>query len=273
MDALTNLDGIVYGLDESAYFAADALSKSKLTNFATMSDEDVEQTAAMQFGSLVHCMLLTPDLTPSRYVKTDLDRKGTKAWAEAEEQAQGAELIKAEEWNKAELMVESIISHNEAWSLIKGCVSEVSCFWTDEETGLRCKARIDILGERMLDLKTCVSAKPSDFAKDIAKRRYHWQDVHYTSGLMSVDPSTIENMVFVAVEKTPKRLMGSGSKLHQIGLYEISTGDRLLAIEQVDYWKRLYKACLDSNDWPTYSRQIETISLPAWAHYEDQRFA
>jgi|GEM_PF-5009169 len=87
---------------------------------------------------------------------------------------------------------------------------ELTIFWTDKETGLLLKVRIDFLTITKdmaipLDIKTCMKAEEYTFAKDAGNRLYHVQAAMYMDGLnMALSPilkEPIESFVFVACEK------------------------------------------------------------------------
>ncbi len=264
-----DISGIAYGLSDEAYFAHPALNKSTLSSFAGLEDQELEETAAMAFGSLTHCALLKPELLDMLYMRTEVGRRGTKEWAAAEEFAAGRELVKADDWDAAMLVAESVHSHNEAASLLKGAMFEVSVFWTDPETGLECKCRPDILGSELADLKTCVSARSDKFRKELFDRKYDWQDAFYCEGL-NENGLAHNRMVFIAVEKKSKLLAGSLTRRHQIGLFEVSMIDRIRAREEVAEWRRIYAYSKQSGEYPEYARHIQTVERPQWINREGE---
>lgn len=94
--------------------------------------------------------------------------------------------------------------------LLSSGIPEVTIFWTDKETGLLLKARIDLLTittNRIVpsDIKTCLNAQELAFAKDAGNKNYHIQEAMYVEGLnivlSPILPNQIEDFVFIACEK------------------------------------------------------------------------
>ena len=87
--------------------------------------------------------------------------------------------------------------------LLTGGEAEQSCFWRDEETDLLCRARADYKkvtpggSTILIDLKTCLSAEPGKFVKQICNMGYPIQSSMYTEGFKA------QAFAFIAVEKGP----------------------------------------------------------------------
>lgn len=240
------------------YLARDALSVSKLKAFAkapALAHVAKEETAAMRMGSLVHCAVLEPGELDRRYVVTDLDRRGTKAWAAEEEAVEGRELVKRADWDDARRMADAVWAHPIARELLEGCDTEVSAFWTDPETGMECKARADAVNTRLgvlLDVKTACDASPREFERAAAKLRYRTQDAHYREGF------GFSEFVFIAIEK--ESLL--------VACYEFDHMSRVKAEAERRMLMDQYAQCLANNEWPGYPQGITTISTPNWAFQE-----
>lgn len=89
--------------------------------------------------------------------------------------------------------------------LLKNTDKQVSLFWTDEESGLQLKTRPDVNKSKanvLIDIKTCDSADPKDFARSVAKFDYPIQAAiqmrgAIASGLMP----QVDKYYWLAVEK------------------------------------------------------------------------
>lgn len=262
------LNGVAYGLPSESYFSNPALNKSTLTAFAELEDQDKEESKAMIFGSLADCLLLEPDEFGKRYVITDLDRSGTKAWKAEEEAAQGRELVKRPDYDAAMLLAYSV-RESEAAEFLNGAKFQASCFWVDPETGLRCKCRPDVLGTHLADLKSTHSIKPAKFAKTVFDFHYDWADAWYLEGL-AANGMHYDKMVFIAVESKSKLLAGSTGRKHSVGIFEIDPEDREIARRRVSEWRRIYAYSLQTNDWPEHPKGLQTIIRPKWAIVEEE---
>lgn len=240
------------------YFSRPALNASTLKAFAkvpALAHVAREETAAMTLGSLVHCAILEPEELNARYLPTDLDRRGTKAWAEAEANAAGRELVKLADWDTALRMRDSVWANPAAAELLTGALTEQSVFWDDADTGLPCKARADAVNPRLsvlVDVKTAVDASPREFARSFAKFGYGLQDTHYRQGFAAAGMA-VDTMVFLAVEKSAPFL---------VGLYELNADQLAVYTERHQMLVARYAECVKAGEWPGYDQAIQTLELP-----------
>lgn len=248
---------MIENLPSEDYFRRPALSASVLKAFAkcpALAHVQRETTAPMLLGSLVHCAILEPDELDKRYQATSVERRGTKAWTEAEELAEGRELVKLSDFDQALQMREAVWSQPVARELLDGSKTEVSAFW-DDPIGLPCKARADAVNVRLnalIDVKTTTDASPREFARQYAKLGYGLQDVHYRHGF-AANGFEASTMVFIAVESKPPYL---------VALYELNT-DQLSAYQERRsnlVWQ--YRQCADAGSFPGYDTAIQTLDLP-----------
>ena len=109
-----------------------------------------------------------------------------------EARARGAVPILTDEKTEIDAMVAAVRAHPFAGRLFEEGTgtAEASLFWTDEETGVWRRSRLDWLpdnhaGSRMIlpDLKTCKSAQRDEFAKSAANLGYHQQGAYYTDAV------------------------------------------------------------------------------------------
>ena len=213
----------------------------------------VEPTAAMRFGSLTHCATLEPDELLQRYgVAPDRRTKAGKEQAEVMT-ASGIEPVSQADLATALAIAAAVRNHPIAAELLAAGQAEQSYWWTDPDTGLRCKCRPDWLNaETVVDLKTTTDASPTGFARSVASYRYHVQAAHYLSGLNGV-----ERFVFIAVEKTYP---------YAVGVYEL---DDAALTEGHDLRRRdmrRIQTCHAGNRWPGYTDDgVAVLSLPRWA--------
>ena len=177
---------------------------------------DTEPTPALQFGAMVHKLLLEPETFGEEYVVApDVDRRtkaGKEAWNAVVENAsaEGKTVMTVEDFAKATDMVEAVKRHPIANRLINGPGKhEEALFWTDEDTGIKCKVRLDALvgkGKDMMvvDYKTAADAKTDVVSRMIFRYGYHVQSHMYTHAVQ-VNYGLKERPPFVLVvqEKKP----------------------------------------------------------------------
>jgi len=258
---VTPPDGVYRGVPSGEYFSWEAASNSRLSRFAklpALAHVPMPDAPNLALGRAVHCAVLEPVEFVVRYRVF-----GSSRSTKAEREQFGAEHVTGltpDSYDEVKAMAASVHRHPSASLLLAFGEAEVSLVWTDEETGLRCKARVDWLGEiAAVDLKTTKDASPSGFARAVANYRYHVQQSHYLAGCEALGlPAS--DFVFVAVEKTEP---------YPVACYQLSdaaagTGHRL--------WRRdltAFADCKKSGRWPAYSDEIEVLHLPAWALHEE----
>ena len=260
--------GIYLDLADNKYRATDAVSCSVLKRFAEAPAKALvpsKNTEAMTAGRLIHSALLEPHKFEERYAKTDLDRRGTKAWQAAQDEVGCRELLKADEFDKLATLRDAVMAHPTARELLApGLQPEASMFWFDEATGLYCRGRVDGLrrDQRLIvDVKTTVDASPPEFAKSAANYRHHWQEAFYRRG-MSEAPGgfEVDRFIFIAVEREPPFL---------IGIYELSPSAVAQGEREVTRALSEYAECKRTGIWPGYAPEIVMIDLPMWAMEEE----
>lgn len=249
------------------YFSSKALSKSaidKLLECPAMykawldGEEEEKDSTALRFGSLTHLLTLQPQEFDSQYAiqELSLTTKEGKAWKAS--LPDDVEIIKAADYEKAQLMAEAVRDHPQAKMLFQNYVAEQAIYWTLD--GIPCKAKPDIVAEihgrrYIADLKTTDSANPESIRKSIAKWGYHRQAAWYLSGMEAIG-KPCEEFIFIFIDKKAPYLVTmctlDNEALAQ-GMQEC-----LRAVEHL-------KECQASNTWPCYTREIITLGLPKWA--------
>ena len=257
-------------LTNAEYHARPEVSKSGLDlvhrsplhfwNRYLNSDRVIEPpTEAMLLGSALHTRVLEPHLFDDEYaVAPHCDRRtkeGKMIWADFEEGAQGKTLLKAEDALRITGMAEAVRSHKAArFLLTMPGKAEQSYFWTDDETGEKCKCRPDwhsADGKIIVDVKTTEDASPGKFLRSsVLGWRYHVQQAFYMQGLPEA-----EVFLFVCVEKKPPFatvVYSLPPQLAERGLEEARADLRQVA------------ECRAANHWPSYSDEIKELPLPRW---------
>lgn len=176
------------------------------------------------------------------------------------------------ELEAAEQMAKSVTEHEVANALLTNGTPEVSLFWIDEATGVKCRARLDWLpdareGRRMIvpDLKSAATADPREFSKAAGKYGYYGQQRHYLNGIKACGLDPDPAFLFVVVEKADPWPVIVG---------QIAGRDDLdLAARVVDRATRLWRDCTESDHWPAYPAGVIDLSLPTWLHYDLEEFA
>lgn len=252
---------------DTLYFANRALSKSAIDKLLECpalykawldGAEDEKDSRALQFGSLAHLLTLQPQEFGGQYAVTGLNlaTKEGKAWKAA--LPPGVQVVKDEDYDKAQLMAEAVRDHPQARMLFQNYTAEEPIYWTLD--GVDCKAKPDIVstvfGRRYIaDLKTTESVNPEAIRKSIAKWGYHRQAAWYLSGMEAIG-KPCDAFIFIFVEKAFP---------HLVTMCQLDENALKKGMEECLHAVATLQECRRTNTWPCYTREIITLSLPTWA--------
>lgn len=235
-----------------------------------------DKSDIMQFGNLVDTLLLEPSLFLSRYItipeKYESD-KGLKPWnwnanvcKEWREQVLDdtpeIEIIKTDDLDRARKIVDAIKSHAEAGKWIDGSLNQVSLCWTDPETGIDCKGRVDVLREdRIIDLKVTDNPHPSSFSGIVNRFLYHAGGAFYHDGYLLAQGKKLGSgpdipFSFIAAE---------AENPHDVVTYDL--GPESFDCGRIIYREAIarYKEMIETGEYNGYSQVTEEIEIPMWA--------
>lgn len=252
------------------YLAAPGVSQSQLKDLAVSplhyharhvaKMAPRETTAAMRLGSALHALVLEPETFDSSYVVQTWDAR-TKAGKEERDAAlaSGRVVLDGDDADDLRSMAAALMAHPVASRILAERVhTEHPIFWTDADSGLRCKARLDAVSaigsaSAIVDLKSTTDASPEGFARQVANLGYHVQAAHYLDGWRACGGDA-ETFVFVVVEK---------SAPYAVAVYELDTEALAIGDMKRRSLLDLLAECRRADRWPGY--QTQTISLPRWA--------
>jgi len=246
----------------------DLISRSPLHYWSRYLDPKriaSEPTAAMLLGTAVHTHVLELDAWDSRYVAAPaaIDRRtkaGKEQWETFRKEAGGRDIISRDDHELVHAMGLAVSRHRAAAWLLHGLPgkAETTHMWFDKETGIQCKCRPDWLsddGKTIVDLKTTEDASKKEFQRSIAKWGYHRQASWYLDGVEQSTGTRPEQFIFVCVEKKAPYAVAvyvADPLMIESGAKETCAALRKLA------------ECKASDKWPSYSDEVELISLPPW---------
>jgi hypothetical protein len=211
----------------------------------------MEQTPAMAFGAACHKYVLERDGFDDEYaVMPNVDgrtKEGKEIKARFAQENAGKTVITTDNLAVMVDMVCALKACPLANKLIYGKgETEKPFFWTDEETGEKCKVKLDRMVKYnrrwyVVDYKTTATADTFHFNSTLWKLGYHLQAAMYTEGMMKVKKlKKRPGFLFVAQEKTPpysvnvievsEEVMNAGvAKFHQLL-------EKLHACKLIDQW-------------------------------------
>jgi hypothetical protein len=228
-------------------------------------------TDAFDLGLAAHAVVLG-DGAPIVVVDADGWRTNAAKQARQEAREAGAIPLLADDHILVQEMAEAVRQHPLAAKLLEpgSGKAEQSLFWQDKETGVWCRCRADWLrhkveGRRLIvvDFKTARSAHPEKFAKSAMDYGYAMQASWYMDGVRAVGLDDDPAFVFVIVEK---------DRPHLVSVVELDEPSLSVGMNLNRFARFIYRDCLQSNQWPGYSPEVEMVGLPAWylrAHDEE----
>lgn len=250
---------------------------------------------AMIIGTALHCKLLEPELFDSQFVdrstldkeltitqlKTALDDEGIEYKKTAKKPELEALLypdgkpvdkrtsLSGDDYAIVNGMAEVTRSHSIAgnWfdpgrkSYRKGNELSMYAEPSADTFGLPIKGRLDRLektvdGWMILDLKTTDDASPSVFQKKAFSMGYHLQAAFYTDLVRKVLNTDRVDFMFCAMERR---------RPHGIALYK--AGEDMIELGRRQYTEalRTLAYCKETENFPSYDPEIQTLALPGWA--------
>lgn len=252
-------------MTDEEYFALDALSasgakllrKSPLHYYADRLRPRTP-TPAMVFGTVVHRLALEPE-RPA-YVVKRLNWASKEGKLERERlEATGLPILTEADGDRALSIRDALWSDAQIAELLEVAETEVAMTW--EQHNVPCKAKADgIFNGVILDLKTCIDASPAGFARSIGTFAYHMQAAHYIDGLAATRGRATE-FLFIAVESQPP---------HATAIYKLDAATLAAGRREMKRAAELYAFCKRTGEWPGYSRDVLTLTLPNWAMPADE---
>lgn len=237
------------------------MRKSPLHYWHLTHDTPKKDTPAMKFGRAVHAMLLTPHKFNELYtVAPECDRRtkeGKAIWAELMES--GKEIISQEDMDTILAMKNEFSPIRRRFLWNEEYQTEKALTWTDNETGVECKARLDVcMPDIIIDYKTTTDASTTAFMREALRYGYDLQAAMYLEAARA-NGYRPKGFIFIAQEKTAPYLVNI--------LY---AGDAFLdrgAWIMRDLLSK-YRECRDSDTWPGYGEN--ELILPEWEVIGDE---
>jgi hypothetical protein len=211
------LNKIIDGIPNETYHRYIALSSTNLKDllkspWSYWHNKHNQRTAtpAMEFGSLVHTLILEPDNFANEYMVADKPKRTSKAgkaeYAELLEEAGERIWVSTDDFLKAQDSIYPLSQNPIVKSLLSGGKAESSVFWEDKKTGVECKAKADYLNvDRgyIVDVKTTISlASEKPFLWTVSKYAYDLSASFYKKGFELATGKELD-FYFVVIEKEP----------------------------------------------------------------------
>ena len=260
------------------------MSRSELVEFNRcphrwIAGFESDESKATEWGSLVDCLVLTPDQFDTRFAvcpETYPDSKTgeAKPWTfaanfckEWRKEHEGKQIVKADTHQQAENAVKFAFGQPDIAALIKCSRKQVMVVgdYQDEATGLvvSVKALLDLVpdkdderfGKVLSDLKTTTCGAEGAWTKKVWDMGYHVQSAFFTDLYCAASGEDRTDFWHVVQESMPP---------WETVLWPLSAD--FVEIGRVQYQAALarYCECLKANAWPGYSTGGKWINPLPW---------
>lgn len=275
--SLIPTEGIVQDLPFELYAAEPAINSGMLTMFcrektpahikAKYIDKKVPfDSDDLDFGRNMHAVLLEPKKFMSSHIVIPKFTGKTKDGRESDKSAEARDkkkrwfaqlppsAIPVEEEDITDFtgMLRQLRDHELINNMLSEGASEITGFWIDKETGVRCKFRADYINmirHAVVDYKTTRDASNGFFTRQIEKLFYHVQLYHYRTGARALG-LPIDDLLMIAQEKTYPYLPNNFF-LNELMIEDAEARWRS-AMNQL-------AECMKSGVWPGYPQKVNEV--------------
>ncbi len=251
-------------MSQKEYREADGISRSELFKIARSpmhfkyAMENPEDSPSLAFGRALHKYVLEKeDFGNDFIILPEINRRtkdGRKEYERYQVEAfnNGKELVSRDDMTVITAMYEAVMANPTARALLDG-EHEKDFFWTDADTGEKCKCRPDCLTEHdgskyIVDYKSTDSCEDGHFERSCRKYGYKFQAGMYTEGVFQ---NTFEQhgFAFVAQEKKPP---------YAVRVYFCTPEFVAQGYDQFRELIGTYHACKESGNWYGYEGPMDT---------------
>lgn len=241
-------------MTEEQYRAAPGVNKSTLwelrkspSHYKYCLEHPNKDTPALRFGRALHMAILQPEEFGRHYViAPNIDRRtkdGREQYQAFVDGLGDREIITVDDYEQISEMYKAVYADKDAVNLLQGCQTETPIFWTDPDTRIRCKCRLDAVKPGVIvDVKSCADASTKHFVRDAMVYGYDVQCAHYTRGYRSQHDEQPE-FWFLCIEKTPPyaiNLIEAGDLMERGTLLLNDLLSMLLGYRKHRNWSRGY---------------------------------
>lgn len=273
-------------LEAEQYHRHPAVSKHGLDDFRKAPalyqynrQNPPKPTPALLFGSLYHTAILEPELLQQLYaiVPKDAPKRPTRIqreakkpsletleaihwWDQFEARTEGKTIVDVADIMRCQEMRHAMMQNLACRNALEQhrIYTEASLFWEDSHTGVKCRARPDIIRADgiIVDPKTCADASEEAFQRAAWNYGYYRQAAMYLDGWEAVSGEKPKAFVFIAQESEAPflcRAYVASPDLIEYGRTQIR--------EDLERFAK----CQKTNIWPGLGDTPAELNLPAWA--------
>ena len=224
-----------------------------------------QSTAAMEFGSLIHTLVLEPFRFHAEYVVLPArERLGIAEVRKVRAKHPGKHLIAEVDLHRARQLAQRVLERpfrgRPFGRYLEEGEPELTVFYDDPVTGVACRVRIDLWhADYLFDLKTTRHSLAEPFVRSAVDLHYDMQAYMYTlADVVQHGLDVPRPFVFMTVDSaepftTSARMAGSTFLENGRTKYQRAIG--------------LYKACSDLDYWEEDSGTEDEIQIEPWQEY------
>lgn len=221
-----------------------------------------KETDALTFGKFFDTYLLfgKEALDKEFWVIDKIARANSKERQLQEAEANGRTLLETVDVEIAHAMVDEMKRSKIACGLLNNTERQLSVTWEHEGIGL--KGRPDLYSAKLkavIDLKTTTDARSHKFKLDAEMYGYFNQIAFYAWGLRENGYEVNEHFILVQEKSAP----------YATRKYRLCERAIKNAHEENLEFIRQYKACIQSNSFPSYPDIVEDLDRPEWIYKEN----
>lgn len=244
--------------------------KRWVDGFGLDPEDEEKDTPALDWGSLVDCLMMGKDEFNSRFAVSPAtyanSKGGESKWTrqskecaswEDERIAEGLTIIRSKTYDRALVAAQAINADPEAAELFKISQRQVyvAGFWTDKKTGLVIPVKIllDLVpptthpdfGKCLTDFKTARNGDPAKWDREVDDRDYDVQSALYMDVYRAAVKEDRTDWMFILQENVPP--------FHIVKPFPSLT-EEFLNWGRAKYQEALrrYAECLATGVWPSY---------------------
>lgn len=277
---------ILPDLEAEKYHRHPAVSKHGLDDFRKAPalylynrENPTPPTPALLFGSLYHTVILEPELIGQLYAVVPSDAPARPSIRQREAKKPSLETLEAIQWwddfnartagktivdaadiVRCQQMRQAMMKNLACRNALEEArlYTEASLFWQNERTGVKCRARPDIIRADglIIDPKTCQDASEEAFQRAAFNYGYYRQAAMYLDGWEAVSGEKAKAFIFLAQESEPPFLCRAYVASPQMIEY-----GRVQLREDLERFAK----CEATGIWPGLGDKPAELTLPAWA--------
>jgi len=221
-----------------------------------------DDTTSMVGGRAAHAATFEPDLFEAEYVVFDGPKRQGKAWEEFAVEHARQTILRPAERVTALRIAEAVRAHGPAAEILAEGSAEQVVTWTDLETGIGCKARLDWVTPPnvgiLADLKTGADISDHGFGRAAGRYCYHGQLADHVGGL-EVATGIAYQPVIIAVENGDVR---------DVRVVDVTGAELTAGQELVRALLDRLAECIRTDSWPGQFPERSKLQLPPWELFE-----